>query len=366
MFSIHVAAPPFSSASVQYRRLHNLCREQRGVKCTIGHDMGRSTNSVPSLENEKVTDKGSGTVAREALGEKVTFGASEMDDLVYKERFVIRGSEVGVNNTATIEAIASLLQETSGNRARRFGWSKDVNPTPPVMRKHRLVWITFRVHIRMYKYPARGDVVEIEHWSEPDGRIGAMLNFIIRNISTGEVIGRSTSKLVFMNLDTRKVQKISSDVSDEYLSICTKSPRLAFPEKNNQSLWKIPKLDEPADYSQLGLKPRIADIDVNKHVNNVTYYSWLLQSIPQDIVETHELEAITIHYRRECKFSDTIDSLATTELEVESVNPFEDKSTLSNLNLNSEGRHQFLHSLKFSYTGQEINRGRTIWRKIDK
>lgn len=39
---------------------------------------------------------------------------------------------------------------------------------------------------------ARGDVVEIEHWSEPDGRIGAMLNFIIRNISTGEVIGRST------------------------------------------------------------------------------------------------------------------------------------------------------------------------------
>ena len=90
------------------------------------------------------------------------------------------------------------------------------------------------------------------------------------------------------------------------------------------------------------------------------------QSIPQDIIQTHELEAITIHYRCECKYSDTIDSLATTELEVESVNPFQDESTISNLNLNSEGRHQFLHLLKFSGTDQEINRGRTIWRKIDK
>lgn len=89
------------------------------------------------------------------------------------------------------------------------------------------------------------------------------------------------------------------------------------------------------------------------------------QSIPQDIVETHELEAITIDYRHECQYSDTIDSLASTELEVESVNPFRDKSASSNFILNSKGLHQFLHLLKFSGTDQETNRGRTVWRKMD-
>ncbi|XP_078176427.1 oleoyl-acyl carrier protein thioesterase 1, chloroplastic-like [Carex rostrata] len=181
------------------------------------------------------------------------FGGFEGDELVYKERFVVRGSQVGVNKTANIEAIASLLQETSCNRAQRLGWSTDGFPTPPTMRKRRLIWVTSRVYIEMYKYPARDEVVEIEHWSELDGRIAARLDFIIRNLSTSEVIGRSTSKWLMMNQDTRKQQKISGEVIDEYLAICKKSPRLAFPEKNNRSLRKIPMLNEPAEYSQLGL-----------------------------------------------------------------------------------------------------------------
>lgn len=43
---------------------------------------------------------------------------------------------------------------------------------------------------------------------------------------------------------------------------------------------------------------------------NNTKFPVSYQSIPQDIVETHELEAITIEYRRECQYSDSIDSVA--------------------------------------------------------
>lgn len=34
--------------------------------------------------------------------------------------------------------------------------------------------------------------MEIEHWWEPDGRIAARFDYMIRNLSTGEVIGRAT------------------------------------------------------------------------------------------------------------------------------------------------------------------------------
>jgi len=36
-------------------------------------------------------------------------------------------------------------------------------------------------------------------------------------------------------------------------------------------------LEDPAQYSMLGLKPRRADLDMNQHVNNVTYIGWVLE-----------------------------------------------------------------------------------------
>jgi hypothetical protein len=42
----------------------------------------------------------------------------------------------------------------------------------------------------------------------------------------------------------------------------------------------------------------------------ITFY---FQSIPPEILDTHQLHRITLDYRRECKHSDVVDSLATAE-----------------------------------------------------
>ncbi|XP_056861255.1 LOW QUALITY PROTEIN: oleoyl-acyl carrier protein thioesterase 1, chloroplastic [Raphanus sativus] len=81
-----------------------------------------------------------------------------------------------------------------------------------------------------------------------------------------------------MSQDTRRLQKVSGDVRDEHLMFCPKEPRLTFPEKENtKGLKKIPKLEDLAKYSIIGRKPRRADLDMNHHVNNVTYIGWLLE-----------------------------------------------------------------------------------------
>jgi fatty acyl-ACP thioesterase A len=90
------------------------------------------------------------------------------------------------------------------------------------MRKLHLIWVTARMHIEIYKYPAwyffcfvyitilvsnsymmsfilihmgvwnRSDVVEIETWCQGDGRIGTRRDWIIKDCATGQVIGRAT------------------------------------------------------------------------------------------------------------------------------------------------------------------------------
>lgn len=300
-----------------------------------------------------------------SLADRLRLGTLTEDGLSYKEKFIVRCYEVGINKTATVETIANLLQEVGCNHAQSVGFSTDGFATTTTMRKLHLIWVTARMHIEIYKYPAWSDVVEIETWCQSEGRIGTRRDWILKDYATGEVIGRATSKWVMMNQDTRRLQKVSDDVREEYLVFCPRELRLAFPEENSSSSRKISKLEDPAQYSRLGLIPRRADLDMNQHVNNVTYIGWLLESMPQDVIDTHELQTITLDYRRECQQDDVVDSLTSAE-------PFEDAEPVSKLQGTNgspaitgdkEDNHQFLHLLRLSGDGSEINRGRSVWRK---
>ncbi|GMI76185.1 fatA acyl-ACP thioesterase 1, fatA acyl-ACP thioesterase [Hibiscus trionum] len=276
--------------------------------------------------------------------------------------------EVGINKTATIETIANLLQEVGGNHAQSVGFSTDGFATTPTMRKLHLIWVTARMHIEVYRYPAWSDVIEIETWCQNEGRIGTRRDWILNDVATGEVIGRATSKWVMMNQDTRRLQKVNDDVKEEYLIFCPREPRLAFPEENSKSSKKIAKFEEPVQYSRRGLKPRRADLDMNQHVNNVTYIGWVLESMPEEIIDTHELQTITLDYRRECQQDDVVDSLTSPELVKGTEKVYVLHGTNGSATATTRGEdqpdcHQFLHLLRLSGDGQEINRGRTEWRK---
>ncbi|XP_057509253.1 oleoyl-acyl carrier protein thioesterase, chloroplastic-like [Actinidia eriantha] len=325
-----------------------------------------SSSSSPSpCVKAQVLEK-DGSVLEKSVADRLRLGSLTEDGLSYKEKFIVRCYEVGINRTATVETIANLLQEVGCNHAQSVGFSTDGFATTPSMRKLHLIWVTARMHIEIYKYPAWSDVVEIETWCQSEGRIWTRRDWIIKDCATGEVIGRATSKWVMMNQDTRRLEKVRDDVREEYMIYFPKEPRLAFPEENNDSSKKISKLEDPAQFSRLGLVPRRADLDMNQHVNNVTYIGWVLESLPQKIIDTHELQTITLDYRRECQHDDVVDSLTSPE-------PFEE-ATVARLNGSNgsaaaapvkgkEDYCQFLHLLRLSADGLEINRGRTEWRK---
>lgn len=85
---------------------------------------------------------------------------------------------------------------------------------------------------------------------------------------------------------------------------------------------------------------------------------------PQEIIDTHELGSITLDYRRECQQEDVIDSLTSSELvggpnSVAKLKPVNGAPTLERT---EDDYLQFLHMLRLSADGSEINRARTEWR----
>jgi hypothetical protein len=46
----------------------------------------------------------------------------------------------------------------------------------------------------------REDVVEVDHWCDAEGRIAARFDYIIKNLPSGEVIGRTTRSNILIVL----------------------------------------------------------------------------------------------------------------------------------------------------------------------
>ncbi|GAV70725.1 Acyl-ACP_TE domain-containing protein [Cephalotus follicularis] len=343
---------------------HENVNGQRGKKAVVfTTPMGNKQRVVKAkvvLSDQRRVEPGTGSWA-----DQLRLGGLADDGLSYKEKLIVRCYEVGINKTVTVETIANLLQEVSCNHIQSLGFSTDGFATFNIMRKLHLIWVTTHMRIEIYKYPAWGDVIEMETWYQREGKVEARRDWILRDYANGQVIGRATSNFVMMNQDTRRLQKVGDDVWNELLVFCPKTVRLAFPEENNSSLKKIPKLGDPAQYARLGLMPRRADLDMNQHVNNVAYIGWVLESMPQETIDTHELQTITLNYRRECHLDDLVDSLTNKDPneQVEAISELQETNGSATATEDKQDCCQFLHLLRSSGDGREINRSRTEWRK---
>lgn len=87
------------------------------------------------------------------------------------------------------------------------------------------------------------------------------------------------------------------------------------------------------------------------------------QSMPQEIIDTHELQTITLDYRRECQQDDAVDSLTSPEQAVGENGSLQGTNGSPTAAKDEDGSLQFLHLLRLGNDGSEINRGRTEWRK---
>lgn len=277
-----------------------------------GHNIGLSTwigalaSAVLAIEKQRRMELDALVQRKPVALDTLRQGKLVENDLVYRQTFVIRSYEAGFDKIASIETIANLFQETALNHVGLSKFVGDGMGTTHAMMRHRLIWVVTRMHVEVDRYPVWGDMVEIDSWVAAEGKNGMRRDFIVRDYNSGEVIARATSTWVMMNQDTRRLSKmpkeVLAEISPYFLSkTCVKA----------DPCQKIKKLDDStAPYSRSDLVPRLRDMDMNQHVNNVKYISWVLESVPQSLLVAHELASMTLEYRRECTPADVVQSLS--------------------------------------------------------
>lgn len=89
----------------------SIFRRNNGLLCNQSYRRFTPVNSVTGHHHPNGVAVGVKELEKEkSLAERLRLGSLTEDGLSYRERFVIRCFEVGINKTATVETIANLLQ----------------------------------------------------------------------------------------------------------------------------------------------------------------------------------------------------------------------------------------------------------------
>ena len=89
---------------------------------------------------------------------------------------------------------------------------------------------------------------------------------------------------------------------------------------------------------------RYGDLDVQQHVNNVSFVEWLVEGVPSSVLNTSVPAQLEINFMAEAFYEDC---------------------TLAICHLRDADDTVFHHSLLRQQDGREVARARSVWRRLE-
>jgi acyl-ACP thioesterase len=245
----------------------------------------------------------------------------------WEDEYSISFYEVDAKNEVFLPVLWSFMQETAWHHADhlRVGYSD--------LMGHQYFWVLSRLSVQMEEYPRWGDRVRVKTWLTGTGRLFALRQFSIADL-TGKILGTARSAWLVLDLKSRKPQKIEP--------LFRHLRHLFDPLRPAEEPEKLPAPAQPK--STKSYEVRYSDIDIHHHVNNIKYIEWILDSAPFEINQTHQIHTFEVNFLAESSYEDAI-SIQTETLQ--------------------ESPPVFLHRVSREGEGRELCRARTGWKTVN-
>jgi acyl-ACP thioesterase len=221
----------------------------------------------------------------------------------------------------------SFMQEAASRHAEALGVSIHQ------LHAENYTWLLSRLKIRIGSYPGWNDQIGVSTWPSGTQRLFALRDFELKD-GDDRTIAAAVSAWLVLDIRKRRPVRISPFVE-----------RLK-PIEGNHILPDLPdKLPglENHNYERKFVVRR-RDLDINQHVNNVSFVEWVVESVPPTALNTSVLAELEINFLAEAFYEDHISAKSR---------PGDSDSAV------------FDHSLIRQQDGRELVRARTVWRPIE-
>lgn len=232
------------------------------------------------------------------------------------------------NKYGYIKAVALLeyLVETSSLQSDSMGLG-----FKELMEKN-YGWILSKWKVELLHLPKAMDKIEVQTWTSGFDKFYAYRDFNIFN-DDGKLLVKASTLWIFMDTEKKRPVRIPVELYSGYTSV---------DEKNFSSFLKLN--EDSKMNSSMDFRVRKTDIDYNEHVNNAKYLNWFLEPIPLEIDENYFLNEIDIHYKKEIKYNNIIESKISHGKE-------------------TENKIEFFHEIYNKDSDILTTLARTVWRK---
>lgn len=246
----------------------------------------------------------------------------------FDKEFELRYFEIDKSGKASPITMLTLLQETAADHCYSAGESL------LSLMSQNLGWVLLSGIMEMDRYPDYKEKIIIRTWLSKYHYIRGIRENIIYD-ENYNIIGKARGLWLFFDIEKRRPTKILNNYKEKW-SFCEETCI-----EHNISV-KIDTIDSSLYVKKF--KVNAYDTDTNKHVNNIRYLQWLIESIPEEFTDNYYLHSIDGRFIAEAQYGDVIISL--TDI--------------------GNDENSFVHTIHLEGKNQTCVTAKTVWRQIKK
>lgn len=204
------------------------------------------------------------------------------------KEYKIKSYECDQYNFLRIRSLFNIFQDGADINADELGFGYKFCVA------NNLTWVGTSFEVQINKLPSFGDEVVLETWPSVANLMTAYREFILKDKS-GLILVKASSSWALIDVTRRRpvsLQKtFGSFIGSGERAIETDFKKMQFDFENPKTIQQIIRED---------------DLDINLHVNNAVYPSWVLDAVSQDFVEKHFIQELKIQYKQSAQKGDDV------------------------------------------------------------
>jgi acyl-ACP thioesterase len=243
----------------------------------------------------------------------------------FEKEYSLRYFEMNNYGIASPTTILTLLEETAAEHCRMIEHSL-YN-----LEKRNIGWVLISGKIDMIRYPRYKETINIKTWLSKYSLVKGYRENIILD-DQGNIIGKAKGIWVFFDTEKRKPVPIFNEIKTKWGFDVEEATEINF-----DAIQTV--MD---DTVKMEFDVYKSDLDSYKHVNNIKYLHWLIDSMPDEIQDGYFLNMINAKFYSETKFGEKIQIYIS-----------HDKKS-----------NTFLHNMKSNLDHRLLSAACTKWEKI--
>ena len=240
-------------------------------------------------------------------------------------QFELRNYEMNKYGEASPAIMLALLEEAAAEHCHSIKYGLYD------LLKQNIGWVLVSGVMKMKRYPKYKEKIVIRTWLSGYTNVKGFRENIICD-EQGGIIGRSRGLWIFFDISRRRPVRIFDDIKVKWSFY----PETAM--KHNLGN-KVDTINSAEFVNEIRVKQ--SEIDIYQHANNIRYLLWLLDSVPEDVVDRNYLSFIDGRFISEIHGGQEIIMLTTPD----------------------KTYNEFIHTIKLKGTDKICATARTMWKK---